>query len=240
MLACIIIVSNLDRNILSACKEAAEGLDLCDNYVPSGHALAAMGEHLFTAGVGRVGLKVCADLQERRVDMQECLAAFAVPTCGETGMTAIVEAFKLKGLTFIITKPGGFIFDRAHLNQLHECCARVASYREFSSTYRVSGAGDVDRTAIRCSICSLESAMAASITPKFPSGSPKLAGAMKHGRTMLLNMTSPDNKYDTGEAERMALLLEEYEEKREGPTDWLAIMRSLPVSSVIALDLVNI
>jgi hypothetical protein len=52
---------------------------------------------------------------------------------------------------------------------------------------------------------------------------------------------SPDaNWFDTGAASRDKMLQEEYEEKRDGPHDWLQIFKSLDVPAMGLLDVSNV
>jgi hypothetical protein len=161
--------------------------------------------------------------------------------CRDTQNTVIKEGFRICGLTFLITQRGGFIFDRPHLESLRECSSRISAYREFLSVYHVIG-GSIDLcTKVSVAAKALEKHMAASIAPRFPGGNSLVACAMKHCRTAFLNQMSPDaNWFDTGAATRDQMLQEEYEEKRDGPHDWLQIYKSLDVPAMVTLDMANI
>jgi hypothetical protein len=52
---------------------------------------------------------------------------------------------------------------------------------------------------------------------------------------------SPDaNWVETGAEARDELLKQEYEEKRDGPHDWLAIFKNIDVPAMSLLDLANL
>jgi hypothetical protein len=68
-----------------------------------------------------------------------------------------------------------------------------------------------------------------------------VACAMKHCRTIFLNQMSPDaNWVETGAVAWDELLKQEYEEKRDGPHDRLAIFKSIDVPAMSLLDLANL
>jgi hypothetical protein len=73
--------------------------------------------------------------------MDECLEAFTMRPCRDTKKEVVKEGFRLCGLTFIIMRRRGLIYDRPHLESLRECSAQVAEYREFTSVYHVIGCG---------------------------------------------------------------------------------------------------
>jgi hypothetical protein len=173
--------------------------------------------------------------------MDECLEAYSMRPCRDTQNTVVKEGFRLDGWTFLITKRGGFIFDRPHLESLRECSSRVAAYREFLFVYHVIGGSTDLGPRVTVAARALEKYMAASIVVKYPGGNSLVACTMKHCRTVFLNQVSPDaNWFDTGAATRDAMLRMEYEEKKDGPHDWLDIYKSLDIPAMVTLDVSNI
>ncbi len=87
----------------------------------------------------------------------------------------------------------------------------------------------------------IEKHMAAAIVPHYPGANSVVACAMKHSRTMFLNQISPDTNWvETGAGARDKLLRQEYEEKRDGPHDWLSIFKSIDVPAMCLLNLANL
>jgi hypothetical protein len=132
-------------------------------------------------------------------NVDECLEAFTMRPCRETQNEVVKEGFQLRGLTFIITRRGGFIYNRLHLESLRECSARVAAYREFISVYHVIGCRvDMDRR-MAIGAKAIEKHRTAAIVPHYPGANSVVACAMKHSRNMFLNQMSPDaNWVETG------------------------------------------
>jgi hypothetical protein len=119
------------------------------------------------------------------MSIDECLEAFAMRTCCDTQNEVIKESFRPCGLTFVITKRGGFIYDKPHLESLRVQC-QGRSVQRVMSVYHVIGCGVDMGRRMSVGAKAIEKHMLAAIVSHYPGVNSLIACAMKHCRTIFL------------------------------------------------------